>query len=45
VSLISDPKLEAVLQRAIDDWNVLFREKFGVKAFFETRLRMGPRSN
>jgi hypothetical protein len=33
VSPISDPKLEAVLQRAIEDWNLLFRESFGVEAF------------
>src|SRR5262245_8736521 len=33
VSAISEPKLDAVLQRAIDDWNLLFRESFGVDAF------------
>ena len=29
----SDRKLDAVIDRAIDDWNLLFRESFGVEAF------------
>ena len=33
VSPISDRKLDAVLEPAIDDWNLLFRESFGVNAF------------
>jgi hypothetical protein len=33
VSPISDRNLDAVLDRAIDDWNLLFRESFGVNAF------------
>jgi len=33
VSPISDRKLDGVLQRAIADWNLLFRESFGVDAF------------
>jgi len=33
VSPTSDPNLYSVLQRAVDDWNLLFRESFGVEAF------------
>jgi len=33
VSPISDRKLDGVVQRAIADWNLLFRESFGVDAF------------
>jgi Matrixin len=32
-SLVSDRKLDAVLHQAINDWNMLFRESFGVEAF------------
>lgn len=32
-SPVSDRKLDAVLQRAVDDWNLLFRESFGVETF------------
>jgi hypothetical protein len=38
-SPISDPKLDAVLQRAINDWNSLFRECFGVEAFSRSAAR------
>jgi matrixin len=30
---ISDPKLDAALRRAVDDWNLLFRKALGVQAF------------
>jgi hypothetical protein len=30
---ISDPKLNAALRRAVDDWNLLFRKALGVQAF------------
>ncbi len=30
---ISDPKLDATFRRAVDDWNLLFRNAFGVNAF------------
>jgi matrixin len=30
---ISDPKLDAALRRAVDDWNLLFRNALGVQAF------------
>jgi hypothetical protein len=33
MSPTSDPTLDAVLERAIEDWNRLFRESLGVKAF------------
>jgi hypothetical protein len=39
VSPISDPKLDAVLQRAIDDWNLLFRENFDVDAFSRSAVK------
>jgi Matrixin len=39
VSTISDRKLDAVLQRAIDDWNLLFRESFGVDAFLRSAAK------
>jgi hypothetical protein len=32
-SPMSDPKLDAALRRAVDDWNLLFRNALGVQAF------------
>jgi len=39
VSPVSERKLDAVLQRAIDDWNVLFRESLGVEAFSRSAVK------
>jgi hypothetical protein len=39
VSSTSEPKLDAVLQRAVDDWNLLFRESFGVDAFLRSAAK------
>jgi hypothetical protein len=40
----SDRELDAVLQRAVDDWNLLFRESFGVEAFSRGAAKNRPRS-
>src|SRR5262245_36468128 len=39
VSSTSEPKLDAVLQRAVDDWNLLFRESFGWDAFLRSAAK------
>ena len=39
VSPASDRRLDAVVDRAIDDWNHLFRESFGVDAFARTSAK------
>jgi hypothetical protein len=39
VSPASDRRLDAVVDRAVDDWNQLFRESFGVGAFDRTSAK------